>query len=382
MTADPITIWLAPNYDLQSGVHYVSGLLQIGTDVVLRFNFSRDDANERCRRLRQAAREWVDSVSYDVAKEDERWKQLNECSVTLFKFIFAIDLPRAQRIFQSARKNARILILQNIVELEVPWGMLCSPDDLHSSISENRSPVFWGAKYDLQVSLTSSGNPSGRREDEWYFSPLLCRPTFQDNVKALPEQAVVLAASINQRSLDPLNTIPEKAESQPNCFFFVHSHADTVDGMLEFQNEDGQGHYLDLLDLLLHGPFVSDGVLVAVINGCETVENAWKMGRSLAFSMGNFETATIVTEVPVSNKFAINFGLELVDRCVQKGQSTVTAVTEMRQKHYPLSIIYAHYCLAELIVKPPISLIDDAAAEAYRSGIEGVNYSNTFYQDN
>lgn len=363
-----------PRYTLHIGPHGddARGLLQDPAgNTVARFPFSVNEANRYGMELRAKAQAWANAVADGDANHVELWRQLHECGVKCFNFIFRSQRKLVEETLASAVDGARVWVNQTSLKLRMPWGLLCNPQDVDVLDVTPALPLLWGGKYNLTISMDDCGCPSERKSDPWSFAAVLCRPTYQRGIDLLPAAAVPIAKAIRDRSIDPVN-LSETRRTLSNCFLYVHSHAEAGD--LAFERVDGKKSRIPLLDLV-DSLVVGGGAAIAILNACETVNSVCSLGATLALSPDK-EVASIATEIQVHERFAMEFGLELIDRCVQRGESTIDALMAMRRKHYPLSVVYTHYCMGELTAEPPLDVFDAKSAEAYRLSIVNTNYSD------
>jgi len=345
-------------------------------NTLVEFESSVRETNDQGKKLRKQAREWAASFEKNNTQQPAQWLQLHECGARCFMSIFGDRADDVQASLAAAGEDIRIWLKQKSSKVLMPWGMLCNPADVPQRGLAPRPHSLWGNKYNLTISLEECGRSVRRKRDAWSFAPVLCHPTYAQGIKDLSNAAVPLAEMVKSKCLG-LPKLDQPARTFSNCFLYVHAHAE--EGELLFERADRSRTKERILPTELIRSLVSnDGAAVAVLNACETVQSVMSLGASLMLSSNNREVASIATEIEVHQGFAMQFGLELIDRCVQRGESMIDAMVAMRNKHYPLSIIYSHYCKADSAVDPPLSLVDTAIAEAYRKSTEKINFSDTF----
>jgi len=368
----------AQTYTLEVGANgdSVSGQFCDATDVRESFCFELAGANKAAKDLRAAAASWAEAFQKEDKTERQCWEMLHDEAMRCFRFVFGDVSDRIEELLKQAPAHTELWVKQSDSQLEMPWGLLCTESDAQQAAAEPRQPLLWSAKYNLRTSLRQGqGRASNRRNESWGFESVVCSETFNFDIKMLAPEAVCLARNIKMRSLDPRH--PQRAkDAPPNCFVYVHAHSESCGDllfkpsgdMMEFKRSP-----IEIVNSIVHP--ASGGVALAVLNACGSVLGFQNMGPSLVMQSANIEVACIATEIPAERSFAIKFGLELIDRCVQQGESTYAAMRAMRRKHYPLSIIYSHYSLANLTSNKPLTVFDAAEVEEYRKSIEHANYS-------
>lgn len=256
----------------------------------------------------------------------------------------------------------------------MPWGLLCTRRDALVAESEPLQPMLWSAKYNLRTYLYP-GRASRHRRAPWGFEVVLCKKTYATDLELLTSEAAPLARNILARSLDHRHRVRAPG-APPNCFVYVHTHSASEGGELLFGRGDGELRCqpIEIVEDMV--PMNSGAAVLAVLNACDSARGVESMGPSLVLQGRNIEVACIATEFPAERGFATKFGLEFIDRCVEQGESTYAAMKAMRLKHYPLSIIYSHYCKADLMMDKPLAIFDAGDLDAYRASIENTNYSH------
>jgi len=106
-----------------------------------------------------------------------------------------------------------------------------------------------------------------------------------------------------------------------------------------------------------------------VLNGCKTAvfsgNGKWlKATRTRGFS------GFIGTEAIVPSRFAWPFGNDLVKLLLSSQLTPLQALQELWQIHWPLSLLYSLYCVADVTIRPSVANTD------YLRRIQKTNYSS------
>lgn len=372
MTEQPVIYMLdvAPDGDKVRGILYTS------SEEIANFEFALERANDLGADLRHAAATWAEARENGSLAEPDLWQTLHEMASRCFHWIFRDVLWKVEKCLAEAPPGAEIWVRQQTSSLSMPWGLLCTESDAQLTRISPSQPVLWSAKYNLRTRLRH-GEANLHRDDRWGFEAVVCKPTYALDSRPLRPEATPLAQAILARSLD--HDSPERApEAPPNCFVYMHAHSASEGRELVFKSFDGGIEYcrdpMEILDKIT--PQDSGVAVLVVLNACESARAFESMGATLAKHSTNIEVACIATEFPVDRGFATEFGLELIDRCVQQGESSYAAMKILRLKHYPLSIIYSHYCKSDLTAGEPVQVFKDCDVAAYRAATEHINYSD------
>lgn len=354
----------------------IPGALRGAQGVVLDFFFTMDDANELAADLRSAAAEWAAAFQDGKPSEPARWQELHEEGARCFRVVFNDAADDVAKFLAAAPADADIWVQQQTADLVVPWGLLCSPCDVHRAAERPLAPQLWAAKYNVRTQL-EHGRASRLRHSSWGFETVVCKPTYHQDLSKLPNASAPFARSLHARSLHPRQAFREQG-APPNCFIYVHSHTQDDRGNLVFKPSDTTERTItrkpiEIVQSVV--PVRSGGAALAVLNACHSANGFRGMAPALVLESCNIEVACIATEILADRRFATEFGLELIDRCVQQGESPSEAMKVLRRKHYPMSIIYSHYCKADLKIDRPMGVFPEAAVHAYRVSIADANYS-------
>lgn len=353
----------------------MQGFLEVGDQEIADFHFELGKANHRATRLRKAAAGWEKARRKgSVSKERQRWKELHETAARCFECVFGDAADVVEECLAASPPDSELWVRQQHSGLTVPWGLLCTPSD--ATVAEASPPqiLLWSAKYNLRTTF-QHGRSSRKRAEGWRFEPVLCDKTYAADTRGLCPEAVPLARAILARSRNP-RLLQGEPELSSNCFLYVHSHASRR-GDLVFRRGRGGGAFkCDPIDIVKGiVPLDSGAAVFAVLNACETAIGFKSAGLSLVTESGTIELACLATEIPLERRFAIEFGLELIDLCVQQGESTYAAMKALRRKHYPLSIAYSHFCKADFVTKGSVPVFHGCDLEAYRASAQAANYS-------
>lgn len=366
-------------YTLHVGPHgdSVRGELEMPDHELADFHFALDRANCLAHKLRSAAATWAEAHQQRNATKQVLWRELHETAVDCFERIFGDAARYVEECLAGAPPGAELWVRQQHSSLSMPWGLLCTRRDALLAEKEPLQPMLWAAKYNLRTYL-SPGRASRHREAPWGFEVVLCKKTYAADLELLASEAAPLARNILARSLNHRHRV-RAPDAPPNCFVYVHTHSASAGGELSFEPSDGGSvlrcQPIDIVEDMV--PMMNSGAAVlAVLNACDSARGVESMGPSLVLQGRNIEVACIATEFPAERGFATKFGLELIDRCVEQGESTYAAMKALRLKHYPLSIMYSHYCKTDLMMDKPLAIFDAGDLDAYRASIENANYSH------
>lgn len=337
------------------------------------FSCSVKELNRRGRKLRKKAREWAAEFEDEDSTEPERWCELHQYAAECFEYLFRDVWEEVSRALTEEKGDVAIKVLLFTPSVIFPWGLLCNPADVPTTgMSKNRPPALWGSKYNLTVAQQYVNSSIAEHQSDWSFIPIVCQTTFAQQTRVLANDERKLADLIQTRRVDPVAT-DVQLDSSSQCFFYIYSHGGN--GQIELVSNQGVRRSHSPLDIVSRW-VKPGGRAVAVMNACDTVKSTRNMGETLMLASYPREVASISTEFEIQDHFAMRFGLELVDRCVQLGESTVDAMKIMRKRHYPMSIVYSLYCLKAFALKQPLSLLDSENSHNYREAIKNVNFSD------
>lgn len=374
----------APTLRLSLGPHERDGVQGVASKLEddegrrQTFWFPLLDANNYGVALRTAASDWAELRARGHEDEPKLWQALLGEAVRCFSFLFKGASPLLVKWIDNALPGTELLVEDNTSLLDFPWGLLCTPSDAGRARVAPTQPLLWAAKYNLRI-RPQYGQSSQARNDSWSFEAFVCKPTYAFDMERLPEESAALARTIYERSRDPqLSVLPEAVA--PNCFVYIYAHSQIEGSKLLFKRPTG-GRDIDRLPHELFEsvvPIEKDVAVFLVLNACESVITGKSIaGCILQQQTRNVEVAWIAAEFAVDRRFAIQFGLELIDRCAQRAESVVSAMKVMRRNHYPMSINYSLFCMADMVTDHPLDVFDARYLDAYRTSIEGVNLSNT-----
>lgn len=355
----------------------IKGTLSGHDHEIADFYFPLGKANSRARELLKATANWVKAFEKgDETEEGARWRALHEEAARCYEFIFDQAAPTVEECLAKSPADTEIWVHQDDSDLHMPWGLLCTPSDAARATAKPLQPMLWSAKYNVRTQL-GQGRSSQRRRERWRFEAVICKQTYAEDLSTLPVASIPLARTIHSISLDPREA-RRPPDTAPNCFIYVHAHSIRKDDQWELLFRPGGSNDFrrEPIEIIRSVVPMGQGLAVlAVLNACKSTNGFGEMGCMLVQQSSNIEIACIATEVDANRPFATEFALELIDLCVQKGESTYAAMKALRMKHYPLSIIYSHYCKADLITDKPLDVFDPLDLDAYRASIEKVNYS-------
>lgn len=379
MTEQPViyTLYLSPGDQTAARApDTVNGALDFAGKEVADFKFGLETANSIARDLREVAANWAEAHEQGDQTQDDLWQELHGLGARCFEWVFGDAADAVDQCLSRAPPGAELKVRQVDASLSIPWGLLCTPSDAKLARQRPLQLTLWSAKYNVRTNLDHGRAPHQRRMDGWRFEAVVCKKAYAADIERLAPESVPLARSILARSLNPSE--PEQApQAPPNCFIYAHSHSEfekNEELKLIFELPHGK-HRCQPIELVRRvAPLRNDAAVMAVLNACDSARGVENMGPAL-IGQSNFEIACIATEVPADRGFATEFGLELIDRCVQRGESTFSAMKAMRVRHYPLSVIYSHFCKADLMPDAPLAVFEAGDLEAYRASIENANYS-------
>jgi hypothetical protein len=354
----------------------IKGTLSGHDHEIADFYFPLKKANSRARELLKATAYWVEAFERGHKTEGARWQALHDEAARCYAFIFNQAATTVEECLAEASADTEIWVQHNDSDLRMPWGLLCTPSDAARASAKPLQPMLWSAKYNVRTQL-DQGRSSQRRREPWRFEAVVCKKTYAEDLSTLPIASIPLARTIHSISRDPRET-RRPSDTVPNCFIYVHAHSIKEEDQWEllFRPEDSDSFRREPIEIIRSVVPMGNGVAVlAILNACQSTSGFSEMGCMLVQQSSNLEVACIATEVDANRPFATEFGLELIDLCVQKGESTYAAMKALRMKHYPLSIIYSHYCKADLITDKPLDVFDPLDLDAYRASIENINYS-------
>lgn len=343
-------------------------------EVLAVFNFSLDHVNKLAEELRESACAWAASYEEKEKVKDDCWRELQELGVRCFDAIFNEHAEVITRSLSDIQGCTKIIVRHKKPKLLIPWGLICTSVD----VSQEANTPFWGVKYNLVVDMNEFGSPINKYSDKnlWSFAAVVNKTIFTQTRDSLPSKEQLFANRIHDLSTDvDYSSLHSKQFRDKNHrFLYVYGHS-TDDYILLIENKK-RSDRVDPVDLL--NGFVADNDrAVFFINACNTGKTIMSMGAQMASRIGNKEIVCIATEIPINHKFAMRFGLELIDRCLHCGEGIVDAMENMRKNHLPMSIAYTIYSRKSLKLMPSLQLLDESSLMEYRSGIEGLNFSKS-----
>ena len=337
----------------------------------IQFEFPYDAAVAAAAELRKRARDWADKHWDGDAGEVSAFEDLRQASGDCYTEIFKRAPRPVHDFLAEAEGEVSLIVRQQSPELSIPWGLLSQPG------SEDDPRLFWAAKYNVYVNSlgVQSEDPRPR---PWDFASALHDQKFDAVVPELPPAEQSFASVIHTRGTRAERfrpTLSPPAERPRYCFIYVYAHGE--DGQLLFWDSQKLRNVPVCPHNLLENLTLDNGVVFIILNACDTVQAIDRLAKNLLVPRSSREIACVVTEYPINDSFALRIGLELIDRCVQGGESTLDAMKAVRQRHYPQSIAYALYCKQAFYVDPPLRLLNnDDVVNAYRQAIVRANFSS------
>lgn len=336
----------------------------------IEFGFPPDAVLTAAAELRRCARDWADKHWEGNAGAASAFEDLLQTSGHCFSEIFKHARRSVPDFLASAEGEVSLIVRQQSPEFSIPWGLLSRPN------SEGDPRPFWAVKYNVHVNALGSqcGDP---RPQPWVFASAFHDQVFANVFEALqaPEQSFARAIHDRKILAENFHASPSRPDGRSRCcFIYIHAHGES--GQLVFVDSKTGGKLKVQPHNLLEALTQQDGVAFIVLNACNTVESVAELARNLLAPISDREIACIATEYPIDNEFAMRMGLEIIDRCVQDGESTLDAMKAVRRRHYPQSIAYALFCKQAFVVDPTQRLPDnDEVVLSYRRYIEKANFS-------
>jgi hypothetical protein len=275
---------------------------------------------------------------------------------------------------QIARDKRKVsFVIDHTVPVHAPYGLMFGGPDSLSAASvcsktykdEGCRKQFWREKHGVSVVYSTTCQTPRPEEYEGLLHAQHARTQvfgiFNRNAlnHALDSQRLKWPREIMANSAAEFKIGWPKAASDHHNILYFFCHANGEKLMISHS-----GSLLDdvLVPIALAGA-IKDyaekrrqpvGGLI-VLNGCQTAVFSGEGGWLKATRASGFE-GFIGTESLVPTRFAWPFGNDLLNLVVSKGNSPLEAMQKLWKMHWPLSILYNLYCIADTRISEPLKL--------------------------
>ncbi len=246
--------------------------------------------------------------------------------------------------------------------VHLPWGLIYSgnpaqlPDD-PSHFEWSLYQDFWCHKYwlsTLYITIKPTAVSTARSANHVEIVGVVNRQAHANAFQSLDadEQQILTAAQdcwsdtifSSQDLFGKWHNI-----SRANSLLYFYCHANQTNLALSATDEIT----IDDLRLKLRKPLKEcrDTFSLVVLNGCATATGAPGGGFLEATANPPF-CGFVGTETSVPDLFAMKFGCELLRQLFSSGEPIFRVMKSLRERHWPLSIIYSLYCYSLLRIEP------------------------------
>lgn len=246
---------------------------------------------------------------------------------------------KMQTLFASAKVT---FVLQRGVKVILPWGLMFTlpASDIATLTRAQLRAGFWSERHKVSVMYR-------------YSDGCLHPPPAEISADATKLLSAFHPGAL--RYADPEHDVawPHEFDAWDSLFNFVASNREASWLMYFFCHANNNALYLrDPEDPLIPDLFVANlsdrsrGGLV-FLNGCQTA--VVQRGRSWQEATHSEGLAgCIATEAIVPTRFAWKFGRDFM-HLLASGVTPEDAMAQLRQRHWPLSLLYSLYCVPDAV---------------------------------
>lgn len=237
--------------------------------------------------------------------------------------------------FQEEGKY-RISFVVNDETIYIPWGLIYDNDPENNTINKQN---FWCIKYYLSNNLSRILRKQAT--EQYKLLSIVNEEIYSKVHKHLTQQELdvykwLLQTSDEQKLsgrnlLNKLGGLKEK-----NLLLSFYCHANSSNLAISSDDE------VSLHDLQKVTNKVK-GCWILFLNGCLTATGSTKEGFLQILASNKFY-GFIGTETAIPNVFAFRFGIQLLHKLFSTQSTLLEVMHQMRQQHWPLSLMYSVYC--------------------------------------
>jgi len=246
----------------------------------------------------------------------------------------------------------------------IPWALVFDGDS--QAVSEDASSLkeyteFWAIKYSPSVVFTGLlpdvlGRPRGRESLRLLWA--LNRLEFDCAQQDLDPIEKQVLADLLQLPVGPAynvegceQLIDQARQKDTVLHFFGHCQNTALD--LGDDERIDVLRFKMMLNKLTDRKFgrPASGYSLVFLNACETAIGDLDYGFLTATAQPGL-CGFVGTEVQIPRDFAIRFGLDFLQSLVLKGLSLRETMDHLRDKHWPLGLLYGNYAYPDYKIEP------------------------------
>lgn len=277
---------------------------------------------------------------------DNKIKSLAKAGFELYTQLFLDENGVEQTIvktnLQELQEDGKYRIsFVNGTTIYIPWGLIYDNDPEGNTINKQN---FWCIKYHLTNILSRVWRK--QTSDKYKLLSIVNEEIYDKVHKHLTKEELAVYEWLLQTSDEQklsgrslLNKLGSLKEENILLSFYCHANSSN----LAISSDDE----VSLYDLQKVANNVK-GCWVLFLNGCLTATGSTKEGF-LDILANNKFYGFIGTETAVPNVFALRFGIQFLHKLFSTELSLLEVMHEMRQQHWPLSLMYSVYCFPKVV---------------------------------
>jgi hypothetical protein len=266
--------------------------------------------------------------------------------------VFGQSASQIQALLRSAdgvEMQCQFLLLHDDVKFYIPWGLMFDMEspDLATNLSEPElMNGFWCMKHNVSVVHATryegalDGHPTIDIKERGLFGifhpgPLQTALRYDDH--PWPADLCIVSRRELKRHF---------LEGSAHCllYFLCHANGD----VLQLSNSKDDDVNPGMFRAWSSSTPARARRGLFILNGCGTATQRRKGETWLRVTHENGFLGFIGTEATVPTGFAWNFGRDLLRLILLDGLNPVQAMQSLRRDHWPLSLLYALYCVPDV----------------------------------
>lgn len=292
--------------------------------------------------------------------------------------------PEVIEQWLASRDPGTMIVFRVEPRIHIPWGLIYDteidePVGGACATNMNRYSDFWALKYRLSTMYLRIPPDSDDRQisgGSLSIITVINKTAYEQAVAPLSpdEQAWVhsIVAAGGEPAYAPTDLFERwKKSVGKNCVIYFYCHGDG--SSLAFAEESLTPTNLRLK--LKRNAVDGASTSLVILNGCSTAAGDPSGGFLEATGPPSF-CGFIGTEAAVPDIFALRFGAEMLRTFLQSGHPIRDVVHELRERHWPLSLLYSVCCYPEITVIPPSALKGISAFDTHNFSTQKIGSAN------
>lgn len=272
--------------------------------------------------------------------------------------------PQVIEHWLATREPGTRIVFSVEPRIHIPWGLIYDteidePVDGAYATDMNRYSDFWALKYQLSTMYLRIPPDADDRQISGELLRMIAvinKAAYEQAVAPLSPDERVWVHSIVAAGGAPAHAPADlfqrwKDAVGKNCVIYFYCHGDGSSLALTDESLTPTKLRLRLKRNAVDGASTS----LVILNGCSTAAGDPSGGFLDATGPPSF-CGFVGTEAAVPDIFALRFGAELLRTFLQSGRPIRDVMQELRDAHWPLSLLYSVCCYPEITVIPPTAL--------------------------